>query len=106
MSVGTAGTDDVQYLMADITKTAVHAMARTAFEFEKAGITPSSPDDFWSSIYRGHARNAELLKREWRGMPDGPLADAMLDGAVAVRDLARHALERAIINGQLLRCYP
>lgn len=62
--------------------------------------------DFWSSIYRGHARNAALLEREWKGMPNGPLADAMLDGAVAVRDLARIALERAIINGQILRCYP
>lgn len=62
--------------------------------------------DFWPSIYREHAGHEFLLKREWLGMPRGPLSSAMLSGTVAVGDLARTALHHAIINGQLLRCYP
>lgn len=85
-----------------VTATAKIVLQQMAGKIEGFAVGP----DFWPTAYRDHARNHELLLREWMGMPRGPLAHAMLDGAMALKDLARHALEHAIINGQLLRCYP
>jgi len=60
----------------------------------------------WAEHYRQQLRNADLLEREWLGMPPGILADAMLSGSIALRVSADHAVRCALATGQILGCYP